>query len=366
MGYREEFFRAAFELAEKGRGKSGINPFVGAILVKDDQIIGRGYTQACGGNHAEIEAILNATESTDGAELYVTLEPCCHFGRTPPCTGALIKAGIKRVYAGITDPNPLVNGKGFQALQDAGIEVQAGFMKEEIEQQLEYYLTNRAKHRPFIMMKNAVSLDGKIATAEGDSRWITTADSREYTHRLRREAGAVVTGIDTVLSDDPLLNVRLQGRSEPVLRIILDSRLRIPPDSQIVKTAVEIPTIIFKRDDYSEPEKEDLLKDHKIRILSLPAVNSVYLSLDALLEELYSMEIPLLLLEAGSRLSSSFLKAGLVDKIYYFIAPKLIGGHNTVLNDLGISKLQEAIDLRIERIERIDKDILLIGYPEYK
>jgi diaminohydroxyphosphoribosylaminopyrimidine deaminase/5-amino-6-(5-phosphoribosylamino)uracil reductase len=364
--FQERFFWEAFNLAGQGRGKSGINPFVGAVIVKNGKIIGRGFTQESGKNHAEIEALLDAAESAGGAELYVTLEPCCHYGRTPPCTSAIIKAGIKKVYAGITDPNPQVNGKGFAALEAAGIIVEKGFWKEKIEKQLEYYLTYRRENRPFVMMKNAVTLDGKIATGTGDSKWISCPASREFSHRLRKEAGAVVTGIETVLSDDPLLNVRLGKEPQPVLRIILDSRLRIPLESKIVRTAAGIPTIIYKREDFTSAGKEKELREKGVTVLSLPALNSEYLSLKALMTDLLAKEIPVIMIEAGTRLSSSFLRAKLVDKIYYFISPIAVGGGQTVFKDLAVDTLSQAVKLKIDRIEQVGNDLLLIIYPQLK
>ncbi len=360
--FQEQFFREAIQLGEQGRGRCGINPFIGALLVKDGRVIGRGYSQKCGKNHAEIEAILNAQESTEGADLYVTMEPCCHFGKTPPCTDAIVKAGIKRVYAGIKDPNPLVNGKGFEILKAAGIEVMSGFEEEKIKKQLEYYLTYRREHRPFIIMKNAVSLDSKIATGNGESQWISCPEARVYSHKLRQEAGAVLTGIETVLSDDPLLNVRLEDKVEPVLRIILDSRLRIPLDSKIVGTASEFPTIAFKRDDYSDPIKEKTLQEKNIQIKSVPPETEEFLSLTHLIDELNKLELPVILIEAGPRICSSFIRAGLVDKLYYFIAPKLIGGNQSVFDDLGVDRIAQSINIRIDSLEKVGNDLLIIGY----
>jgi diaminohydroxyphosphoribosylaminopyrimidine deaminase/5-amino-6-(5-phosphoribosylamino)uracil reductase len=365
MTFNEQFFRRAFELAEQGRNLCGINPFVGAVIVKEGRIIGEGYTQECGKNHAEIEALTNATESTEGAELYVTLEPCCHHGRTPPCTERIIRAGIKRVYGGITDPNPQVNGKGYAALKAAGIEVNKGFWADKIEKQLERYLTMRKKHRPFVIMKNAVSLDGKNATSNGDSRWITSPESREYVHQLRKEAGVVVTGINTIIKDDPLLNVRLGGESEPILRIILDSYLRIPLKSNIVETAATIPTIIYKREDYENSSKEKKLIGKKITIGSLTVESKNHLSLVELMRELNTLEIHTVMVEAGTELSSSFLRHNLVDKLYYFIAPKIIGGKNSVFNTLQIASLNESIRLKTDSITQIGDDLLVIGYPQY-
>jgi diaminohydroxyphosphoribosylaminopyrimidine deaminase/5-amino-6-(5-phosphoribosylamino)uracil reductase len=365
MKFNEQFFQRAYELAEQGRKISGINPFVGAVIVKDGRIIGEGFTQPCGKNHAEIEALKNATEPVEGAELYVTMEPCCHQGRTPPCTDSIIKAGIVRVYAGITDPNPEVNGKGFDTLKAAGIEVHKGFWTEKIERQLERYLTLRKKHRPFVIMKNAVTLDGKIATSSGDSRWITSPESREYVHQLRKEAEVVVTGINTVIKDDPLFNIRLGDKSEPILRIILDSYLRIPLKSNIVKSAARIPTIIYKREDYENRSKEDKLTGKKITIGSLAAVDKNYLSLVALMRELNTLEVHTIMVEAGTELSSSFIRQKLVDKIYYFVAPKILGGKNSVFNALQIDTLERAIRLKPDKIEHIGDDLLVIGYLQY-
>lgn len=363
--FEEKYFEEAYRLAERGRGRCGINPFVGAVLVRNNTIVGKGYTQECGKNHAEIEAITDAGKEAKGADLYVTLEPCCHQGKTPPCTTAIIKAGIERVYAGISDPNPVVNGKGFAELKAAGIEVTYGFGQKKIAKQLEYYLTYRRENRPFIMMKNAVSLDGKIAAQSGDAKWISSPESREYGHALRREAGTVVTGIETLLNDNPLLNVRLKDATEPVLRLIMDSRLRIPLDSEIVKTAGEIPTIVFKSEEYSDKNKEEKLLGFNVGIESLPSENKEYLSLISLMEFACSKEIPTILVEAGTRLSSSFLRGELVDKIYYFIAPKIIGGGNTVFDNLNIEKMSQALHIEIDKMETVGPDLLIIGYPQY-
>lgn len=367
--YNENFFEKAYRLAETARGKTGSNPFVGAVIVKDGKIAGTGCTQACGCNHAEIEALIAAGEKARGSDLYVTLEPCCHQGRTPPCTDAVIKAGIKRVFIGMEDPNPLVCGKGIAALRKAGIEVTSGIEKEKIAKQLEVYVTNQLKNRPFFAMKNAVSLDGKIAVDTGASKWITSPAAREYVHRLRKELQVILTGVNTVIKDDPLLNIRLNDRDSIDcgirLRVILDSKLRIPVDSRIVNTAASIPTLIFKENSYNNRDKENQLTSKNVQILSVPENKEGGLSLTAVSDELKKHDINSVLIEAGTVLNSSFLRYGLLDKIYYFIAPKILGGSRSVFKNLDIKTPAEALPVEIDRISHVGGDILVIGYPRY-
>lgn len=398
--FKEKYFKLAFELAERGRGKCSPNPFVGAVIVKDDQIIGQGFTQPYGNDHAEVQAIKEAGNCKD-AEMYVTLEPCAHFGKTPPCADAIIKAGIKKIYAGIRDPNPLVNGKGFQKLMEAGIEVQTGFLKDRIEKQLEYYLTYITKKRPFVIMKNAVSLDGKIATESGDAKWISCPESREYVHHLRNEIDVILTGIGTVLNDDPLLNVRLEKPSERFLpeefsqltfgtvddkskendttiaedsfldhpqglnhptRVILDSNLKIPVNSKIVQTAEDIKTIIFIRQDIQD--EQDKIVELQKRDVEIRKVVSDKngLNLTAILQELYEQNYYSVMVEAGSRVCSSFLRESLVDKIFYFISPKIVGGNFSLFREIKIPKMDAAAKLKIDRVGNIGNDFLIVGY----
>jgi len=381
--YKEKYFALAFELAERGRGKCSPNPFVGAVIVKDGKIVGKGFTQPYGKDHAEVQAIKDAGKKCRNAEMYVTLEPCAHFGKTPPCADAIVKAGIKKVYAGIQDPNPLVNGKGFKKLKDAGIELKTGIWKDKIEKQIEYYLTYITKKRPFVFMKNAVSLDGKIATETGDAKWISGDKSRERTHLLRNEADVVLTGIGTVLQDDPLLNVRFPKTSEQSsdslafknfqtaeavhhpTRAILDSNLRISLDSKIVQTAEDIKTIIFVgadlNDKYGKIEK---LTAKNIEIVKI-SITSNGLNLSEILSALYQRNYYSVMLEAGSRICSSFLREKLVDKIYYFVAPKIVGGNFSLFRELKIESMNEAVMLKIDSLEKSGEDILIIGYPNY-
>ena len=235
----------AIELAEQGRGKTSPNPFVGAVVVKEGKVIGTGFTKPYGDDHAEVQALKNCIESPQGADLYVTLEPCSHYGKTPPCAEAIIKAGIKNVYAGIRDPNPKVDGNGFETLRQANVNVEYPFCENIISKQLEYYLHWVVTGKPFVILKNAVSLDGKIAANNGSSKWITNELSRNKVHQLRHEVDAVVTTINTVKQDNPILNVRLDEVYKHPIRVILDPHIEIDPNSNICKTASEYQTIIF-------------------------------------------------------------------------------------------------------------------------
>ena len=236
--------RRAIELAKKGGGYVHPNPLVGCVVVKDGEIISEGYHEKYGEFHAERNALLHCQSETNGASLYVTLEPCCHYGKTPPCTEIIIEKGVKKVFVGILDPNPLVAGKGVKILQDAGIEVEVGLCENEIRELNKVFLKYITTKRPYVIMKTAMTLDGKIAAFTGDSRWVTNEESRKMVHQLRSEMAAVIVGIGTVLADDPMLNVRLEGNPHQPIRIVVDSNLRIPIDSQLVKTAREYRTII--------------------------------------------------------------------------------------------------------------------------
>ena len=386
------YMQRAIELAEQARGKCSPNPFVGAVIVKDGRIIGSGFTQKYGSDHAEVQAIKNSTESCTGADIYVTLEPCSHYGKTPPCAKTIIESGISKVYYGISDPNPLVAGKGRQMLLDAGIEVEHGFCADVITQQLEYYLTYITKQRPFVFLKSGVTLDGRIAAKDGTSRWISCEESRTMTHELRMEADALITGIGTVKKDNPLLNVRLPKPYKQPVRIILDSKLSIPLISQIVATATEQETLIFMSAGHSNPAKEKALAELGLEIIKIPSAveqdadpaqtrtptveqdavpaqtkspakhSPAYLDLNLVLTELYNRKISVVMVEAGSRVNTSFLKAGLVDKLYMFIAPKLLGGDHFAWHDIGIENIEQALNLRDMQTKQVGADTLFTGY----
>ncbi len=381
MAYQEKYMKMAVDVAERGRYLSRPNPFVGAVIVKDSDIIGQGFTQKCGSDHAEIVALKQAGKMAQGADLYVTLEPCCHHGKTPPCTDAIIKAGIKKVFAGIGDPNPEVNGKGFEILRQAGIEVEHGFMTDRIEKQLEAFLTWKKLKRPFVIMKNATSLDARIATSTGESKWITNSESRKVVHLIRAEVSAIISGVRSVICDDPLLNVRINeikhfetgeivsGCSSP-LRVILDPFLQIPKHCLIVETAQKYPTLIVRSDQkkFDSPGeqanfvvKEDYLREMGCEVISMNA-HEENINLKSLLSYLSDREISSVLVESGPTLCSSFLKNRLIDKIYYFIAPKILGGSNSVFNNLNIQEMDSAIKLNFSSVHQIETDILIQAY----
>lgn len=362
MNEELKFMQRAFELAENARGRCSPNPFVGAVIVKNARIIGEGWTQAYGSDHAEVQALKNCTEDCHGADMFVTLEPCSHYGKTPPCAEAVIDAGIARVFIGIEDPNPLVSGKGIRLLKEAGIEVKSGLLAKEISRQLECYLTYITKRRPFVLLKTAVSLDGRIAAEDGSSRWISCEESVKEVHKLREEADAILTGSGTVLQDDPLLNVRLENPIKQPLRVILDAHYQVPETSQIVQTAKQYPTLIFTDAAYSNPAKEQALLIAGIEICKLPAYNGLF-DLKSVLDELYKRQVQFVLLETGSRLNTSFLKAGLIDKIVMFIAPKLLGGKHLAWNEIGIDNIANALPLKDLECKQSGIDLRVTAYP---
>ncbi len=364
MSYNEIFFKKAFELAESGRGLTSPNPFVGAVLVRNNKIIGKGFTQPWGKDHAEIQAIKDANYDCRGAELYVTLEPCAHFGKTPPCADAIIKYGIKAVYAGIKDPNPKVNGKGFEKLESAGINVKKNIWKDKIERQLEYYLTFITKKRPFVFSKIATSFDGKISTASGKSKWITNDKSREFVHKLRAEADVIITGINTIIADDPMLNVRFgENKSHPT-RIILDSNLRLPLDSKVVKSAKEVPTIVFTSGNINFSNKLKL-ESLGVIIEEIPLTNDK-LDLKFIIDYIYNRNNYAIMIEAGNKINSSFISDGLIDKIYHFAAPKILGGNNSLFKDFKIDEISESVSLKDLNISHFEEDMLFQYYLDYK
>ncbi len=353
--------RRAIELAKKGGGYVHPNPLVGCVVVKDGEIIAEGYHEKYGEFHAERNALLRCQSETKGASLYVTLEPCCHYGKTPPCTEIIIEKGIKKVFVGILDPNPLVAGKGVKILQDAGIEVEVGLCDDEIREMNKVFLKYITTKRPYVIMKTAMTLDGKIAACTGDSRWVTNEQSRKLVHELRSEMAAVMVGIGTVLADDPMLNVRLEGEHHQPIRIVVDSNLRIPIDSQLVKTAKEYRTIIATT-------VSDNCRDARpcvstgIELIQCKS-NNGHVDINDLITKLGAMGIDSLLLEGGGTLNAASLEAGCVDEVWAFIAPKIIGGESakTPVSGKGIEKMSDAIQLQNIDIQNINGDILIKG-----
>jgi diaminohydroxyphosphoribosylaminopyrimidine deaminase/5-amino-6-(5-phosphoribosylamino)uracil reductase len=358
-----EYMLKALELSQKGIGYTKPNPLVGTVIVKDGKIIGEGYHELYGGNHAEINAFKNATTDVSGATMYVTLEPCSHYGKTPPCANAIVEKGIKKVVIALKDPNPLVAGKGIKILEDNGIEVVTGILEEECKKTNEIFLKYITIQTPFCIMKTAMTLDGKIATNIGDSKWITNEASRKYVHELRHRVSGIMVGIETVLKDNPSLNTRLENKkcNDPV-RIIVDSRCRIPLDSKVLNIESASKTIIATTELASDSTL-NVLRNKGAEIIITPLRDN-RVNLCYLMKELGKLKIDSVLLEGGSTLNYSALEQGIVDKVLYFIAPKLIGGKfaKTPIGGEGKLAMKDAILLKNIEVTRFHNDIMVEGY----
>ena len=372
----------AIALAKKGAGFVNPNPMVGCVVVKDNEIITEGYHEYYGGLHAERNALTNTAADCKDATLYVTLEPCCHHGKTPPCTDIIIEKGIKKVVVGLLDPNPLVAGKGISILQNAGIEVVTGVEEDKIKELNKVFLKYIKTKRPYVILKTAMTLDGKIASHTGDSKWITNEKSRQLVHKLRSEMMGIVAGIGTVKADNPMLNCRLEGqqttdnRQQSVrqpIRIIVDTKASISLDSNIVKTANEYRTILAIGRDVtpvaseqttvnSQQPKADIFKSFNVEILQCEEKDG-HVDINDLMIKLGQMGIDSLLLEGGSCLNAAFLEADCVDEVYAFIAPKIIGGEHSKspIGGKGIELMRDAITFDKVEIEQIENDILIKG-----
>lgn len=358
-----EMMRRTLELAEKGVGQVSPSPLVGCVIVNENsEIVGEGSYIFKDVIHAEAIALKQAGESAKGATAYVSLEPHSHFSKTPPCTEALINAGIKRVVAPLEDPNPLVAGKGFEFLRQKGIEVVTDILREEAEKQNEKYIHWHKTGKPFVHLKMAISLDGRIATRTGDSRWITGEKSRERVHAMRHEYDAILVGANTIVVDNPQLTDRTgQPRNRQLVRVVLDNSLRISLNSQVVLTAKEIPTIIFT----------DSSEDQKIADLRNEGVEVIYIAeggrnLFGVLQELGKRDIQSVLVEGGAEVAGSFYDAKLIDKITFFIAPIVIGGKDapTAIGGHGAQQISSAMQLRDFEIRHHGEDLEITGYPK--
>ena len=357
----EKYMRMALELALKGRGWVSPNPVVGAVIVRDDgTIIGQGYHERYGELHAERNALKNCMEPPAGATMYVTLEPCCHHGRQPPCTDAILEAGIRRVVVGSGDPNPRVAGGGIRILREHGIEVVEGVLKEECDAVNEIFFHYIQTGRPYVVMKYAMTIDGKIAAYTGLSKWVTGEEARAHVQKLRHELSAIMVGVGTVLADDPMLNCRIPGLTSPV-RIICDTHLRTPLDSKVVQTASEIPTIIAT---CCEDEKAVLQYTEKgCRVLNVAKSGDLHLDLQDLVRKIGAEGIDSILLEGGGTLNWSALESGIVNRVMAYVAPKLFGGSSakTPVEGRGIPDPQEAVRLRDISVSRLGEDLLIEG-----
>lgn len=358
-----EYMRRALELAKGGIGYTSPNPLVGAVIVKEGRIIGEGYHEAYGRHHAEVNAFLSATEDAEGGTMYVTLEPCSHYGKTPPCANLIVEKGIKKVVIGLEDPNPLVAGKGIKTLEEAGIEVVTGVLEEEGKKLNEIFLKYITTNMPFVIMKTAMTLDGKIATRTNASKWITGELSRKNVHELRHKVTGIMVGIGTVLADDPSLTTRLEDRiGKDPIRIIVDSSGRIPLDSKVLNLKSHTETIVVVTNRAAK-EKIKSLQEKGARVIVTPSKER-RVDLNFLMKELGQRNIDSILLEGGSELNYSALEEGIVDKVNAFIAPKIIGGNTakTPVGGQGKAYINEAINLERIDVHDFGQDIMIEGY----
>lgn len=352
----------AIRLASRAAGRTSPNPLVGAVIVKDGVILGKGYHHRAGSAHAEINALAEAQERARGADLYVNLEPCIHYGRTPPCVAALVARGIGRVFVGMQDPNPLVSGRGIQALRDAGIAVEVGILEEKCRALNESFIKFITTGIPFVILKAGASLDGRIAAVGGDSKWITNERSRRFVHRLRNQVDAVLVGIGTVEKDDPLLTTRVPGRKgkDPV-RIVADSRLRISPRARVFNSESLAGTIIATTT-RAPASKIKRLEERGAKVMVVSTGDKVQLR--ALLQALGREQITSVLIEGGSRINTAALEERIVDKVLFFFAPRILGGRTAppLVAGEGVKRVEEGIVLERIRTRRFGDDVLIEGY----
>lgn len=356
--------RRAIELAKGGWSKVKPNPLVGAVIVKDDVILAEGYHQYFGGDHAEVDALKKIDYLADGATIYVSLEPCSHYGKTPPCVESIIKSKISKVVVAMEDPNPLVAGRGIKMLRDKGIEVVSGVMEEEAKKLNEIFIKYITTNKPFCILKSAITLDGKIASRTRNSKWITAEDSRAYTHHIRNRVSGIMVGVSTVIYDDPQLNTRIEGSdvNHPIRIIVDDNNLRIPLDSKVVTTSSEQKTIVVTTDK-APTDKIGKLKSLGVEVLIVND-NNGQADLNDLMVKLGELRVDSILLEGGGTLNYSALESGIVDKVMYFVAPKIIGGRDAItsIEGEGKDKVDDAFKIDDISITRFDQDILIEGY----
>lgn len=357
-----KYMKLAMELAEMGRGRTSPNPLVGAVIVKDGKVIGKGYHKKYGDHHAEVNAFNTQQESAKDATLYVTLEPCFHYGNTPPCVDRVIKEGVSRVVIGLKDPNPLVAGKSIEKLQNHGIDAQVGVLEEELGEQNRIFLEYIKTKRPYTVIKTAMSLDGKIATASGESRWITGEKAREYVHILRDQMSGIMVGVGTVIADNPSLTTRLIDKAgKDPHRIIVDTRGRIPLTAKVLHLNSTAKTIVATTK-LMEKDKKKALEDLGAVVLVNPIKNE-RVDLEHLFESLGAEKMDSILVEGGATLNFSLIEEGLVHRVMSFIAPKLIGGESakTPIGGRGILRMEEVISLKNLKYEEFGQDLMIRG-----
>jgi diaminohydroxyphosphoribosylaminopyrimidine deaminase / 5-amino-6-(5-phosphoribosylamino)uracil reductase len=357
----EKYMRRALLLARKGIGKTGPNRAVGCVIVRDGAIVGEGWHRRAGTPHAEVHALAAAGGMARGADVYVTLEPCAHFGKTPPCAEALIAAGVGRVYAGMVDPNPQVAGKGLEMLAAAGIGVVAGVLEDACRDVNEPFIKHVTTGLPFVVLKSALTMDGKSATSCGDARWITNERSRRFVHKMRSRLDAIMVGVGTVIADDPELTCRIPGGKDP-LRVVVDSGLRIPLHARLFHLKSSAKTLVAA-------VSGDASKIAGIRGLGADILlcreKDGRVDLHDMMARLGAMGVQSLLLEGGSTLAGEALRLGMIDKAILFYAPKLVGGDGPgPFSGSGVERMEDAIRLKKITLARFGEDILIQGYPE--
>lgn len=354
----------ALELAKMGIGMVNPNPLVGAVIVKDDEIIGEGYHECYGEAHAERNAVKNAIKPVEGSTIYVTLEPCAHYGKTPPCVDLLIEKKFKKVVVGMLDPNELVAGKSIEKLKQHGIEVIVGVKEEECKKMNEIFIKYITSKIPFIVLKSGMSIDGKIATYSGESKWITSEQSREDSQNLRNRIQSIMVGVNTVIADDPELTCRIND-DKSLIRIIVDTNLRIPLDSKVVKN--EDKSTIVATTISSDENKKQALRKLGIKVIEVPSKNN-RVNLRELVKRLGQDGIDSILIEGGGTLNFSALQENIVDKVIFYIAPKILGGENSKssIAGEGFSKLSEAVKLTNTSYRKVGEDLVIEGYIEKK
>lgn len=355
-----KMMRLALSEARKGVGKTAPNPAVGCVIVKDGEVVGKGWHKKAGTPHAEVHALRGAGELAAGADVYVTLEPCSHFGKTPPCAKALVEARVARVFVAMVDPNPLVSGGGIKMLRDAGIEVEVGLLEADSREINRPFIKWIQTRRPYVVLKSALTLDGKSATASGDSKWVTSDRSRREVHRLRGRLDAIMVGVGTVIKDDPLLTCRVPGGKDP-LRVIVDSTLRIPRHAALFSLRSEAGTVIATC--CADQARIDAVAAQGVEVL-VCSEKEGRVDPDDLLAKLGERGVQSILLEGGSHLAGAFLRAGLIDHCMLFLAPKLVGGAGMGLfAGAGVSLMADAIRLEEVKVKRIGVDLLVEGVP---
>lgn len=356
----EKFMRRALELAVKAIGRTSPNPLVGCVIVKDNQVIGEGYHLKAGTPHAEVHALAAAGDQAHGATAYVTLEPCSHFGRTPPCANALIRAGVKRVVVAMKDPNPLVSGRGIDRLREAGITVDVGLLLQEAFTLNEVFIKVITSGLPFVVYKTAMTLDGKIATETGDSRWVSQEKSRQYVHQLRDRYDVIMAGSETVIQDNPALTCRLPGGRDPI-RLIVDGQLRISEKANVLFASQYSPCIIATTQAASADKVEHLKSLEQVEVWQYDTPRHV--PLEKLLRDLVHRGWTSVLLEGGGGLAGALIKEQCVDKVEFFIAPKLVGGNGpSPLSGLHIQHMADALELHDLHIDMNSGDLHVTGY----